>query len=246
MTRSFLTIQELGALIERCTGVEVDRDALARNPELTFEDLDVDSLGVMGVVAELTRSGVPLGSESESVQRPGDLLHLVNDGLTEAGGLAAPGHTDVSVVIDAPFDLVWDMTNDLESWPSLFSEYASVEVLERRGEAVVFRLTMHPDDNGDVWSWVSQRVPNRSARRVDAWRVETGPFEFMTIRWAYQETEGGVRMRWTQDFAMKPGAPVDTAGMTAHILRNSVVQTERIKGLVEQAAAARTGAPVAG
>ncbi|MCO8306936.1 polyketide cyclase, partial [Streptomyces sp. RKCA-744] len=33
------------------------------------------------------------------------------------------GHTDNEVMIKAPFDLVWDMTNDLENWPQLFSEY---------------------------------------------------------------------------------------------------------------------------
>ena len=44
-------------------------------------------------------------------------------------------------------------------------------------------------------------------------------------------------MRWVQDFAMKPTAPVDDAGMTARINRNSVVQLGRIKSLVEAAAA---------
>ena len=36
------------------------------------------------------------------------------------------GHTENEITIAAPLDLVWDMTNDLESWPQLFSEYASV------------------------------------------------------------------------------------------------------------------------
>ncbi|BFO17481.1 hypothetical protein SHKM778_38690 [Streptomyces sp. KM77-8] len=72
------------------------------------------------------------------------------------------GHTENSITIDAPFDLVWEMTNDLDNWPRLFSEYASVEVLSREGATTTFRLTMHPDDNGKVWSWVSERT--RTAR----------------------------------------------------------------------------------
>ncbi|MGH3898242.1 MAG: SRPBCC family protein, partial [Pseudonocardiaceae bacterium] len=28
-------------------------------------------------------------------------------------------------------ELVWSMTNDVESWPQLFSEYASAEILSR-------------------------------------------------------------------------------------------------------------------
>lgn len=35
------------------------------------------------------------------------------------------GHTDNSITVDAPLDLVWDITNDIEKWPELFSEYAS-------------------------------------------------------------------------------------------------------------------------
>ena len=34
------------------------------------------------------------------------------------------GHTENEITIAAPLDLVWEMTNDLENWPRLFSEYA--------------------------------------------------------------------------------------------------------------------------
>ena len=148
------------------------------------------------------------------------------------------GHTDNRIVIAAPLDLTWDMTNDLESWPTLFSEYASVEVLGREGDKVTFRLTMHPDENGTVWSWVSEREADRASWIVRARRVETGPFEHMNIRWEYGQVPGGTEMRWLQDFAMKPTAPVDDAGMTEHINRNSVIQMERIREQVEQRAAA--------
>ena len=41
-------------------------------------------------------------------------------------------HTENEVVIDAPLELVWEMTNDVESWTTLFSEYSEAEVLDRR------------------------------------------------------------------------------------------------------------------
>ncbi|MCA1219193.1 SRPBCC family protein [Streptomyces sp. 8L] len=144
------------------------------------------------------------------------------------------GHTQNEIVIAAPLDLVWDMTNDLENWPRLFSEYASVEIMAREGDTTTFRLTMHPDDNGKVWSWVSERTPDRAARVVNARRVETGPFRHMDIRWEYEEVAGGTLMRWTQDFAMKPEAPVDDEWMTGNINRNSAVQMELIRDKVEQ------------
>ncbi|OLT25799.1 polyketide cyclase [Actinomadura sp. CNU-125] len=148
------------------------------------------------------------------------------------------GHTDNSIKIDAPMDLVWDMTNDIESWPRLFSEYAEAEIIEERDGTFVFRLALHPDENGTVWSWVSERTPDPATRTVEAHRVETGVFEFMNINWEYRQEDDGVLMRWIQDFRMKPEAPVDDAGMTERLNRNTRVQMERIKGLVEAAAAA--------
>lgn len=152
-------------------------------------------------------------------------------------------HTENEITVNAPLDLVWDMTNDLERWPHLFSEYASVEVLERRGRKTTFRLTMHPDENGTVWSWVSEREPVPETRTVTARRVETGPFEFMEIFWSYHEVPGGTRMRWVQDFAMKPEAPVDDAGMTARINANSAVQLELIRDKIEQRAREQVSVP---
>ncbi|MEU8997863.1 SRPBCC family protein [Streptomyces caniferus] len=144
------------------------------------------------------------------------------------------GHTENDITIAAPLDLVWDITNDIESWPQLFSEYASVEVLSQEGDKTTFRLTMHPDDNGTVWSWVSERVVDRRNRTVRARRVETGPFAHMDIHWKYTEIPGGTSMHWTQDFAMKPDAPVDDKGMTELINRNSRIQMELIRDRIEQ------------
>ncbi|MGH8907104.1 MAG: SRPBCC family protein [Egibacteraceae bacterium] len=146
------------------------------------------------------------------------------------------GKTENSVVINAPLELVWDMTNDIESWPHLYSEYASAEVLDREGDTVRFRLTMHPDANGTVWSWVSERTADLATRTVRAHRVETGPFEYMNIFWEYRPVDDGVEMRWFQDFHMKQTAPVDDVWMTDNINRNSPIQMARIKGLIEQAA----------
>ncbi|MFE4370223.1 SRPBCC family protein [Streptomyces sp. NPDC056835] len=153
-----------------------------------------------------------------------------------ADALLKEGHTEQSIVIDASYDEVWRQTNAVASWPGLFSEYARAEILETSGDTVTFRLSMHPDENGTVWSWVSERTMDRGSGTVRAHRVETGPFEFMDITWTYREVEGGVEMRWVQDFRMKPGAPVDTAEMTARITTNSALQLALIRGRVQERA----------
>lgn len=152
------------------------------------------------------------------------------------------GHTDNTIIINAPLELVWSTTNDIESWPRLFSEYASAEILSRDGDSVTFRLTMYPDEQGRVWSWVSERTPDAANRTVRARRVETGPFEYMNIFWRYTEVPGGVRMQWVQDFQMAPQAPVDDAGMTEHLDRTTTEQMTLIKSRIE--AAARAVRPV--
>ncbi|MEU3345546.1 SRPBCC family protein [Streptomyces sp. NPDC006700] len=154
------------------------------------------------------------------------------------------GHTENEITIAAPLDLVWDMTNDVANWPRLFSEYASAEILSQEGDKCTFRLTMHPDENGTVWSWVSEREPDRATLSVRARRVETGPFDHMNIHWRYEEVPGGTRMIWTQDFAMKPEAPVDDDWMTDNINKNSKVQMALIREKIEKAAAGHRSEPV--
>ncbi len=151
-------------------------------------------------------------------------------------------HTDNAIMIDAPMELVWEVTNDVESWPRLFSEYASVEVLERRGHTVQFRLAMHPDDNGTVWSWVSERTSDPVSHTVRSQRVETGAFKYMFLFWEYVQCDDGVQLRFVQDFEMKPGAPLDDAGMTERLNTNTAIQLNLIKGKVEAAARATSRA----
>ena len=93
---------------------------------------------------------------------------------------------------------------------------------------------MHPDENGKVWSWISQRTADQATHTVRAHRVETGPFEYMNIEWRYEAVNGGVRMEWLQDFHMKPQAPLDDGQMTDRINNNSRVQMSVIKEKIER------------
>jgi aromatase len=147
-------------------------------------------------------------------------------------------HTDNSVVIDAPLDFVWERMNDLESWPVLFSEYAAVEILERDGDSVRFRLTTHPDPeyDGQVWSWVSERTVDPESHSSRSRRIETGPFEYMNIEWYFEDADGGTQMRWVQDFAMKPTAPAKDEQAEEYMNRNTKEQMAVIKQRLEEAA----------
>jgi aromatase len=152
-----------------------------------------------------------------------------------------PAHTDNSVVINAPMDLVWTMMNDVENWPNLFSEYAKAEILKREGNRIEFRLTTHPDPeyDGQVWTWVSERTVDPETHTTKSRRIETGPFEYMNIDWYFEPTDGGTLMRWVQDFSMKPTAPADDETAQDYMNRNTRTQMDVIKERIEEAAAVR-------
>lgn len=145
--------------------------------------------------------------------------------------------TDNSIVIVAPLELVWAVTNDIENWPNLFTEYAEATILERKDNTILFRLTMHPDENGTKWSWVSERTADPATHTVKSHRVETGPFEHMNIEWYYEAVAGGTRMRWVQEFHMKPQAPVNDEQMEARLNKNTQIQMSIIKEKIERQSA---------
>jgi aromatase len=143
--------------------------------------------------------------------------------------------TDNSIVIAAPLEMVWQRMNEIEDWPNLFSEYAKAEILQQEGNTITFRLTTHPDPeyDGQVWSWVSERVVDPSTYTTKSRRIETGPFEYMTIDWFFEEAEGGTLMRWVQDFSMKPDAPATNEQAETYLNKNTKEQMSLIKGRLE-------------
>ena len=52
-------------------------------------------------------------------------------------------HTANSVVINAPYDKVFDISNDISRWKEFFSEYIESEILEKQGNKLVFKLIRH-------------------------------------------------------------------------------------------------------
>lgn len=242
MTTQQFTVDDLKRMLRASTVVAqpVD-DGFALDVE--FEELGYDSLALLDLAGRVQREyGIQMPDDAHTrMPTPREALALINSAMTgtaDGNGMPAgpSAHTDNSIMIKAPMEVVWEMTNDVESWPRLFSEYATAEIISRRGLTTTFRLTMHPDEEGRVWSWVSERTMDPATRTVRARRVETGPFEWMNIFWQYTEEGKGVRMRWVQDFHMKPEAPVNDDGMAEHLNRNTAIQMGLIKEKVEAAA----------
>jgi aromatase len=154
------------------------------------------------------------------------------------------GNTDNSVTIAAPLELVWEMMNDVESWPNLFTEYAKAEILERDGNTIKFRLETHPDPEYDnkVWSWVSERTVDPETHTAKSRRIDLAniPYSHMTIEWFFEPVDDGTEMRWVQDFAMKPESPTSEEEATDYLNRNTKTQMGVLKERLEEAAKTRS------
>ena len=138
-------------------------------------------------------------------------------------------HTKNSIFINAGYDTVFDVSNDIERWPELFNEYADAKVLSRVGNNITFQLT-----NKEGKSWRSSRTLDKPGRRCTARREEPMfPFTRMELLWTYAERDGGVEMTWEQEFEMDEKAPVDNATAQLRINEHSKVNMQRIKEIIE-------------
>lgn len=140
------------------------------------------------------------------------------------------GHTVNSVIINAPFEKVFEVSNHIERWTELFGdEYVKAEVLERKGNEITFRLT---DDENK--SWVSKRWLYPELKFAYAQRHDPMfPFQYMKIVWLYTEVEGGIQMTWIQDFKMDAGAKFNDEKVEGFINEHSQHNMKIFKKVIE-------------
>jgi aromatase len=153
------------------------------------------------------------------------------------GGKCRMGSTKNSIVILRDFDTVFDLTNTIELWPQLFTEYEKAEILERHGNEIVFRLTTFPEGEVPAHSWVSRRRIEKETKQAIAERLDpTFPFQYMHIHWTYEDLpdRSGVVMTWTQEFAPHPEFPKTVEEMEAYLNHHTRIQMQAIKTKIEQ------------
>ena len=143
------------------------------------------------------------------------------------------GHTANSIVIKAPYDLVFDISNDIERWTELFGgEYTEAKVLARAGNKITFQLT---DDEGN--SWQSFRLLFKDDYFAYAQKKEpTFPFKYMKIIWLYTPEPDGIQMTWIQDFTMDEKAKFNDEQVEGFINKHSQDNLKIFKEVIEKEA----------
>ncbi len=144
------------------------------------------------------------------------------------------GHTCNSIIIHAPYEAVFDISNDIPRWTELFgSEYRAAVVTRRTGNELEFRLT-----NEQGQSWQSWRLLLRDSHLAYAERRDPKfPFEFMKIVWLYTPRPEGIELTWIQHFKMAEGAKVTEEQVETMINRHSRENPEIFKRVIEREAA---------
>lgn len=159
------------------------------------------------------------------------------------------GHTCNSIIINAPYELVFDISNDIPRWTELFGgEYQKAEVLKKEGNKLTFRLT---DDEGN--SWQSYRLLFKEYNFAYAQKLPPEfPFKFMKIIWLYTPRPEGegvalatgsqttdfcpVEMTWIQHFEMDDKAKFNDQQVEALINKHSKENLAIFKEIIEKEA----------
>lgn len=143
------------------------------------------------------------------------------------------GHTCNSIIINAPYDLVFDISNDIPRWTELFgTEYKKAEVVEKKGNKITFRLTDEDDK-----SWVSWRLLYKENYFTYAQRHDpVYPFKYMKIVWFYTPKPEGVEMTWIQHFEMEKDFKFNDQQIEGFINEGSKANLKIFKQVIEKEA----------
>ena len=155
------------------------------------------------------------------------------------------GHTCNSIIINAPYDLVFDISNDIPRWTELFgSEYKKAEIVKREENKITFRLT---DDENK--SWVSWRLLYKDKFFTYSERQEPKfPFKYMKIVWLYTQKPEGmalatgsqttalwpVALTWIQHFEMDEKAKFNDTQIEGFINEGSQHNLKIFKDIIER------------
>ena len=144
------------------------------------------------------------------------------------------GHTCNSIIINAPFELIFDISNDIPRWTELFGgEYQKAEVVKKEGNKITFKLT---DDEGN--SWQSWRLLFKDKFFAYAQKEEPQfPFKYMKIIWLYTPKAEGIEMSWIQHFQMDPKAKFNDQQVEGFINKHSQDNLKIFKEIIEKEAA---------
>ena len=146
------------------------------------------------------------------------------------------GHTSNSIIINAPYDLVFDISNDIPRWTELFgTEYKKAEVVKKEADKITFRLTDDEDKSWQSWRLLLKDKNLAYAEREDP----KFPFKYMKIIWLYTQKPEGIELSWIQHFEMDEKAKFNDTQVEGFINGHSKDNLKIFKEVIEKEAKKR-------
>ncbi|MEU1660135.1 MULTISPECIES: aromatase/cyclase [Streptomyces] len=139
-----------------------------------------------------------------------------------------------SVEVDAGAGVVYGLIADVVRWPLYFPPNVYVERLEFDGTHE--RLRMWATANGEIRSWISQRVQDPRARRIEFHQTRPQePVRTMRGTWIVEERPGGTsRLTLLHEFTVAGDRPEDAAWVERACDTNSRSELDSLKRLAER------------
>ncbi|MFJ1902117.1 MULTISPECIES: aromatase/cyclase [unclassified Streptomyces] len=139
-----------------------------------------------------------------------------------------------SVEVAAPAGVAYGLISNAVQWPLFLPPNVHVERLDFDGQNE--RLRMWATANGEVRSWISRRVQDPQARRIDFRQQHPqAPVETMNGTWTVEERPGGTSvLTLLHDFTVTGDRAEDAAWVERAIDTNSVAELDHVKRLAER------------
>jgi aromatase len=144
------------------------------------------------------------------------------------------GHTDVEVVVRAPLETVWTVSNAHELWSA---ERHKLYFSRDDGRWISFQVTSPPDERGRSWTYNVDRSQYPEQHTVYSRRWGNPELVYSVAWWLYSEVPEGTKIRCVQDFEMAADASVDDREMERIVENTSRGALTRMAARVEAAAA---------
>jgi aromatase len=135
-----------------------------------------------------------------------------------------------TIIVDAPVEITFDLSNRIDLWPEMMEEYEEAEILRREGRMIWFRLRHR---NGISWtSWRMLHPPDFAC----AERHEPkAPFKFMHIVWTYRPAggTGQTEMSWDMCFELPDDQKAKEDEWAASMMKHTELNQSRMKAYIE-------------
>lgn len=145
------------------------------------------------------------------------------------------------ITVGAPAAAVYRLIAEVQNWPHLFPPTVHVDHLERSADSE--RIRIWATANGEVKHWISRRVLDPGALRIDfRQEVSAPPVAAMGGAWLIEPVSGTESLvRLFHDYRAVDDSPTDLAWIEQAVDRNSRSELAALKTNVELATAEGDG-----